>query len=51
MRLCASARLSLQISFRNGLALGVAAVLALPSLLAIVAVVGFIALEVLLTVA
>ena len=51
MRVCVSTRPALQISFRNGLALGVAAVLALPSLLAIVAVLGFIALEVLLAVA
>jgi hypothetical protein len=39
-----------QICFRNGWVLEVAAVLALPSLLAVVAVLGFFALELLLAV-
>jgi hypothetical protein len=43
---CVSERQQLQNSFRNGVFLGVATVLALPSLLAIAAVLGFLALEV-----
>jgi len=51
MRACESTWPLFQISFRNALALGVVAVFALPSLLAAVAVLGFVALEVFLAVA